>query len=63
MTGCLQDPLPGPGTGSGMGALLTSKIREKYLGRIMNNFSVVPSPKVLDTMGEPCNVPLSSTSC
>ena len=36
----------GGGTGSGMGTLLISKIREEYPGRIMNTFSVVPSPKV-----------------
>ena len=37
---------PGGGTGSGMGTLLISKIREEYPDRIMNTFSVVPSPKV-----------------
>ena len=37
----------GGGTGSGMGTLLISKIREEYPDRIMNTFSVVPSPKVL----------------
>ena len=36
----------GGGTGSGMGTLLISKIREEYPDRIMNSFSVVPSPKV-----------------
>ncbi|CAG2210569.1 TUBB [Mytilus edulis] len=35
----------GGGTGSGMGTLLISKIREEYPDRIMNTFSVVPSPK------------------
>lgn len=38
----------GGGTGSGMGTLLISKIREEYPDRIMNSFSVVPSPKVHD---------------
>ncbi|KAJ8298057.1 hypothetical protein KUTeg_024588 [Tegillarca granosa] len=37
----------GGGTGSGMGTLLISKIREEYPDRIMNTFSVVPSPKEL----------------
>ena len=37
----------GGGTGSGMGTLLISKIREEYPDRIMNTYSVVPSPKVL----------------
>lgn len=36
----------GGGTGSGMGTLLISKIREEYPDRIMNTFSVMPSPKV-----------------
>ena len=36
----------GGGTGSGMGTLLISKIREEYPDRIMMTFSVVPSPKV-----------------
>uniref|UniRef100_A0A8C9NPI7 Tubulin beta chain n=1 Tax=Serinus canaria TaxID=9135 RepID=A0A8C9NPI7_SERCA len=35
----------GGGTGSGMGTLLISKIREEYPDRIMNTFSVVPSPQ------------------
>ncbi|KAB0401984.1 hypothetical protein E2I00_014402 [Balaenoptera physalus] len=45
----------GGGTGSGMGILLISKIREEYPDRIMNTFSVVPSPKVSDTVVEPYN--------
>ena len=36
----------GGGTGSGMGTLLISKVREEYPDRIMNSYSVVPSPKV-----------------
>ena len=36
----------GGGTGSGMGTLLISKIREEYPDRIMSTFSVIPSPKV-----------------
>lgn len=36
----------GGGTGSGMGTLLISRIREEYPDRIMNTFSVMPSPKV-----------------
>ncbi|KAJ2761923.1 Tubulin beta-2 chain, partial [Coemansia nantahalensis] len=35
----------GGGTGSGMGTLLLSKIREEYPDRMMSTFSVVPSPK------------------
>ncbi|EMP24592.1 Tubulin beta-2C chain, partial [Chelonia mydas] len=48
----------GGGTGSGMGTLLISKIREEYPDRIMNTFSVVPSPKVSDTVVEPYNATL-----
>jgi tubulin beta len=36
----------GGGTGAGLGTLLISKIREEYPDRIMNTFSVMPSPKV-----------------
>ncbi|EDW68031.2 tubulin beta chain [Drosophila novamexicana] len=49
----------GGGTGSGLGTLLISKIREEYPDRIMNSFSVVPSPKVSDTVVEPYNATLS----
>ena len=62
----------GGGTGSGMGTLLiskvpfylcyflfSSKIREEYPDRIMNTYSVVPSPKVSDTVVEPYNATLS----
>ncbi|PNF31663.1 Tubulin beta-1 chain [Cryptotermes secundus] len=49
----------GGGTGSGMGTLLISKIREEYPDRIMNTYSVVPSPKISDTVVEPYNATLS----
>ena len=49
----------GGGTGSGMGTLLISKIREEYPDRMMLTFSVVPSPKVSDTVVEPYNATLS----
>ncbi|XP_042883512.1 tubulin beta-2 chain [Penaeus japonicus] len=49
----------GGGTGSGMGTLLVSKIREEFPDRIMVTFSVVPSPKVSDTVVEPYNATLS----
>jgi tubulin beta len=42
----------GGGTGSGLGTLLMSKLREEYPDRIMTTFSVVPSPKVSDTVVE-----------
>eukprot|EP01054_Gregarina_sp_Poly1_P000265 Gregarina_sp_Poly_1__264@NODE_1064_length_5198_cov_154_646658_g739_i0_p2_GENE_NODE_1064_length_5198_cov_154_646658_g739_i0NODE_1064_length_5198_cov_154_646658_g739_i0_p2_ORF_typecomplete_len441_score42_66Tubulin/PF00091_25/7_5e92Tubulin_C/PF03953_17/9e48Tubulin_3/PF14881_6/1_7e08Misat_Tub_SegII/PF10644_9/1_2e05Tubulin_2/PF13809_6/0_0036_NODE_1064_length_5198_cov_154_646658_g739_i01511473 len=49
----------GGGTGSGMGTLLISKVREEYPDRIMETFSVFPSPKVSDTVVEPYNATLS----
>merc|ERR1712182_76141 len=49
----------GGGTGSGMGTLLISKIREEYPDRVMATYSIVPSPKVSDTVVEPYNCTLS----
>ncbi|XP_061925901.1 tubulin beta-2 chain-like isoform X2 [Entelurus aequoreus] len=49
----------GGGTGSGMGTLLIYKIREEFPDRIINTFSVMPSPKVSDTVVEPYNSTLS----
>eukprot|EP00435_Cladocopium_sp_Y103_P024932 s2726_g6.t1 len=49
----------GCGTGAGMGTLLISKVREEYPDRIMETFSVIPSPKVSDTVVEPYNAVLS----
>ncbi|KAL4839184.1 hypothetical protein H8958_014571 [Nasalis larvatus] len=42
-----------------MGMLLISKVHEEYPDRIMNTFSVVPLPKVSDTVVEPYNPTLS----
>ena len=42
-----------------MGTLLISKIREEYQDRIIETFSVFPSPKVSDTVVEPYNATLS----
>ncbi|KAI8630337.1 beta-1 and beta-2 tubulin [Xylariaceae sp. FL1651] len=49
----------GGGTGAGLGTLLLSKVREEYPDRIMATYSVVPSPKVSDTVVEPYNSLLS----
>lgn len=49
----------GGGTGSGMGTLLLTKIREEYPDRIISTFSVLPSPKVSDTVVEPYNAVMS----
>ena len=49
----------GGGTGSGMGTLLIAKIREEFPDRIVASYSVIPSPKVSDTVVEPYNATLS----
>lgn len=49
----------GGGTGSGMGTLLITKIREEFPDRMLCTFSVFPSPKVSDTVVEPYNATLS----
>merc|ERR1711907_925417 len=49
----------GGGTGSGLGSLLISKIREEYPDRVMSTYSIIPSPKVSDTVVEPYNAVLS----
>jgi tubulin beta len=51
----------GGGTGAGMGTLMISKIREEYPDRMMCTFSIVPSPKVSDTVVEPYNCTLSTS--
>ncbi|TIC03141.1 hypothetical protein E3Q16_03226 [Wallemia mellicola] len=45
----------GGGTGSGLGTLLMSKLREEFPDRMMATFSIIPSPKVSDTVVEPYN--------
>ena len=47
------------GTVSVMESLLISKIKEEYQERIIETFSVFPSPKVSDTVVEPYNATLS----
>ena len=42
-----------------MGTLLLTKLREEYADRILSTFSIVPSPKVSDTVVEPYNATLS----
>ena len=49
----------GGGTGSGLGTLLLTKIAEEYPDRMLSTFSVVPSPKLSDTVVEPYNATLS----
>ena len=42
-----------------MGTTIISKIREEYPDRIMQTFSIYPSPKVSDIVVEPYNATLS----
>ncbi|KAG5679115.1 hypothetical protein PVAND_008707 [Polypedilum vanderplanki] len=49
----------GGGTGSGMGSLLLNKLKEEYQDRVVNTFSVIPSPKVSETVVEPYNAILT----
>lgn len=49
----------GGGTGSGLGTLLLTRIREEYPDRMLSTYSVLPSPKVSDTVTEPYNAVLS----
>jgi tubulin beta len=42
-----------------MGTLMVSRIREEYPDKIIETFSVVPSPKVSDSVLEPYNSILS----
>ncbi|MEL7039718.1 MAG: tubulin beta chain [Cyanobacteria bacterium J06592_8] len=49
----------GGGTGSGMGSLLISKLKEEYPEQTIATFSLFPSPKVSDTVVEPYNATLA----
>lgn len=51
----------GGGTGSGMGSLMISKLREEYPDRIMSTFTMFPTSKSKnpDIVVEPYNVALS----
>lgn len=49
----------GGGTGSGLGTLIVSKIKEEFPDRMLATFSVLPSPKTSDTVVEPYNAILS----
>ncbi|KIJ14414.1 hypothetical protein PAXINDRAFT_169793 [Paxillus involutus ATCC 200175] len=49
----------GGGTGAGLGSLLLSKLREEFPDRMLQTFSVLPSPNVSETVVEPYNALLS----
>nr|ANN11958.1 beta-tubulin [Puccinia helianthi] len=48
----------GGGTGSGLGSLVMNKLKEEFPDRMMNSWSILPSPKVSDTVVEPYNATL-----
>lgn len=50
----------GGGTGSGLGTLLLTNLTEEYPDRLTVTYSVVPSPKVSDTVVEPYNATLAA---
>ena len=50
----------GGGTGSGLGSLIMTKIREEYPDRMMSAYSVLPSPKVSNVVVEPYNTMLAT---
>lgn len=49
----------GGGTGAGLGSLILSKLREEYPDRMLATYSILPSPKVSETVVEPYNCLLS----
>ncbi|KAL4438552.1 hypothetical protein ABPG74_015450 [Tetrahymena malaccensis] len=49
----------GGGSGSGLGTVLLSKIREEYPGQIITNFCIFPSSYISDSVVEPYNCVLS----
>ncbi|XP_043474787.1 tubulin beta chain-like [Leptopilina heterotoma] len=49
----------GGGTGSGMGTRLMTHLKEDYSDRIVKSYSVIPSPKVSNTIVEPYNAILT----
>jgi len=49
----------GGGTGSGLGTLIISKIKEDYADRLISTFSVLPAKGVSDVVLEPYNATLS----
>ncbi|KAH7098694.1 beta-tubulin [Auriculariales sp. MPI-PUGE-AT-0066] len=49
----------GGGTGAGLGSLLLGKLREEFPDRMITTYSILPSPKVSETVTEPYNCMLS----
>ena len=59
LQGCQLVRSLGGGAGSGAGTLLILKVREECPDRVMETFSIIPSPKVPDIVVEPHNAVLS----
>lgn len=49
----------GGGTGSGLGTLILTKLKDEFYDKIISTFSVVPSPSISNTVVEPYNCTLS----
>ncbi|KAH7097899.1 beta-tubulin [Auriculariales sp. MPI-PUGE-AT-0066] len=49
----------GGGTGAGLGSLILGKLREEFPDRMLATYSILPSPKVSETVVEPYNCLLS----
>ncbi|KAH7097901.1 beta-tubulin [Auriculariales sp. MPI-PUGE-AT-0066] len=49
----------GGGTGGGLGSLILGKLREDFPDRMLATYSILPSPKVSETVVEPYNCLLS----
>ncbi|XP_055636817.1 tubulin beta chain-like [Toxorhynchites rutilus septentrionalis] len=45
----------GGGTGSGLGSVLMENLKDEFPRKILNTFSVIPSPKVSEVVVEPYN--------
>ena len=49
----------GGGTGSGLGSLITERLKEEFKDDLISTFTIFPSPKISDIMLEPYNSTLS----
>ena len=49
----------GGASGGGLGSLIVSNLRDEYPDRVISTYSVLPSPKISDTVVEPYNALLT----
>jgi len=49
----------GGGTGSGLGSLITERLKDEYIDNLISTFTIFPSPKISDIILEPYNSILS----